>query len=337
MEALETQIPAVWKKDGCWCPHEIEETLPWLATCFSAWSLLKTAPQWPSLDLYNHHVVMRGIRNQHGHLITFIPQPSKRFLRKNKHQIPSYNEWISTEGNVLTRHENWHDFFNMLVWTTLPQTKVALHARQYGESLEHPAITVQGRTPAQDLLTRLDEGGVALFCSPQLYALLQCETLRYILWGLWLPSATSPVPQTLVFSDQHEAKVHWLKHYNAVEVSSQIEPSSTSCYPSSPLSAEEAWHWIVSGEFFSRLQFCFVGHGLFEVMLAKRWDVRAGAFLYVRPTSWFETAPEHHTAEMDQTCAQSIRDRSVESQVPCVGIPLGILDHMMRNGKVPKA
>lgn len=68
-----------------------------------------------------------------------------------------YESRIHTRGQIATRADNWHDFFNALVWRRYAAVKQALNARQVAE------IACMGdkqRSRAQCALTHFDEGGV---------------------------------------------------------------------------------------------------------------------------------------------------------------------------------
>lgn len=68
-----------------------------------------------------------------------------------------YESRIHRRGQIATRADNWHDFFNALVWRRYPQLKAALNRRQVAE------IALMGdkqRSRAQCALTHFDEGGV---------------------------------------------------------------------------------------------------------------------------------------------------------------------------------
>ena len=104
--------------------------------------------RWPTVDDWNAHVPA-SLTSVSGAPIKFIPQPPKK-----KGAIP-YDERIFTLGEVPSRPHNWHDFFNMLVWLTFPNTKRAINARQ--RSALRPGAPT--RTPEQDALAMLDEGG----------------------------------------------------------------------------------------------------------------------------------------------------------------------------------
>jgi hypothetical protein len=78
-----------------------------------------------------------------------------------------YDARIAVARRVPTRAQSWHDLANALVWATFPRAKLALHLRQHriisarlGPDLRLPGA----RTPEQDAIAMLDEGGVALLC-----------------------------------------------------------------------------------------------------------------------------------------------------------------------------
>ena len=82
----------------------------------------------------------------------------------------AYECRIWESGEVETRPDNWHDFFNALVWLTFPQTKIAVSARHVG------AMTPAGeaRGTVRDVLTHFDECGIAvLSANPALLDLLR--------------------------------------------------------------------------------------------------------------------------------------------------------------------
>lgn len=82
----------------------------------------------------------------------------------------AYECRIWESGEVETRPDNWHDFFNALVWFAFPRTKIAVSARHVG------AMTPQGeaRGTVRDVLTHFDECGIAvLSANPELLDLLR--------------------------------------------------------------------------------------------------------------------------------------------------------------------
>jgi hypothetical protein len=88
-----------------------------------------------------------------------------------------YDARITLAREVPTRERDWHDVLNMLCFATFPHSKLALHARQYTvltERLdEHTTRLPNRRTPEQDTLTLLDEGGVIVAVSGEAALQLQ--------------------------------------------------------------------------------------------------------------------------------------------------------------------
>lgn len=69
-----------------------------------------------------------------------------------------YEARIAARGEVETREDNWHDWFNGLVWLTFPRAKAALSAR-------HAAgLAVAGalRGTVRDAMTHFDECGAVV-------------------------------------------------------------------------------------------------------------------------------------------------------------------------------
>lgn len=77
---------------------------------------------------------------------------------------------IWERGEVETRPDNWHDFFNALVWLSFPQTKIAISAAHV-RAMQWPD---ESRGTARDALTHFDECGiVVLSAQPDLLELLR--------------------------------------------------------------------------------------------------------------------------------------------------------------------
>lgn len=93
-----------------------------------------------------------------------------------------YESRIHDQGRIATRADNWHDFFNALVWRRHTALKAALNRRQVGEIARMGAKT---RSRAQCALTHFDEGGViVLLRDPTLLAQWDAHDWR----GLFLQS-----------------------------------------------------------------------------------------------------------------------------------------------------
>jgi len=88
-----------------------------------------------------------------------------------------YEERIWRTGQVETRPDNWHDFFNGLVWLAYPRAKAALNAR-------HMACHTPGqRGAARDAMTHLDECGILVASSdPELLELIRGFQWKRLFW-----------------------------------------------------------------------------------------------------------------------------------------------------------
>lgn len=75
-----------------------------------------------------------------------------------------YESRIHAHGQIATRAENWHDFFNALIWRRYPALKRALNARQVAEIAR---MGDKQRSRAQCALTHFDEGGVIVVLRDQ--------------------------------------------------------------------------------------------------------------------------------------------------------------------------
>jgi hypothetical protein len=82
----------------------------------------------------------------------------------------TYECRVWERGEVETRPDNWHDFFNALVWLTFPQTKRAVTAAHVAAM--QPQGEARGRV--RDALTHFDECGIVVVSSrPELLDLLR--------------------------------------------------------------------------------------------------------------------------------------------------------------------
>lgn len=77
-----------------------------------------------------------------------------------------YEARIAQHGVVEHRSNNWHDFFNALVWLEFPQAKAALSARHGQELAQHGAHSAHApRGCVRDALTQFDECGIVVLSS----------------------------------------------------------------------------------------------------------------------------------------------------------------------------
>ena len=82
----------------------------------------------------------------------------------------AYERRIATCGEVETRPDNWHDFFNALVWLAFPRAKREISAGHARATLADG----QPRGTARDALTHFDECGIVVLSrQPDLLDLLR--------------------------------------------------------------------------------------------------------------------------------------------------------------------
>lgn len=122
--------------------------------------------QWPSISDYNQFKP-QNVSSWIGHPIQFILQKKER--KRGNGLGTLYEPLIFLSGQVRTRPENWHDFFNALIWYTFPKSKAALNMRQfiaYDENADFPwTMPQKHRIPEQDRMTMFDEGGCIMIHS----------------------------------------------------------------------------------------------------------------------------------------------------------------------------
>jgi hypothetical protein len=128
---------------------------------------------WPDLGDYNR-------------LLQSAPFPVHTHSGKPVRCVPQgddhYEQRAYLTGEVQTRSNNWHDFFNALVWRVFPRTKAAINLLHYRTSQEksQPAV---GRGTARDVLTLFDESGVVIVCAQaELGELLKQHQWKSLFW-----------------------------------------------------------------------------------------------------------------------------------------------------------
>lgn len=118
-------------------------------------SLCQRCTTWPTLEDYNaqRHAISSNPCSLADKPIHFVPQTIS-----GDTLIDQYEARIYLTGGVSTRAENWHDFFNAMVWLTFPKTKAMLNAQQY-EAIQQRWGKSKQRTSIENTLTLFDENG----------------------------------------------------------------------------------------------------------------------------------------------------------------------------------
>lgn len=159
------------------------DTHPWfdaLADVLAPFRAQATFPRLEELDR------LLAERRQEAELpalhVSFSPPKTTHRKRRKAAIDPTtlYDVRISELGELPTRADDWHDFFNVLSFAAWPRSKHALHTRQsrlLKARLSPAARRLPGaRTREQDALTLLDEGGVIVACTAAAHAVLETCT-----------------------------------------------------------------------------------------------------------------------------------------------------------------
>lgn len=147
-----------------------------VAAEFSNWS------QWPALADYQRllHARAGTVSSAGGAAIHFVAQDGKAVQFADH-----YEPRIYLCGEVQTRCENWHDFFQVLVWCLFPQTKVQLNALHYDAARQRFAAQPPqpNRSPVENAVTLFDEcGAIVVSSDDSLLGLIHQHRWKELFW-----------------------------------------------------------------------------------------------------------------------------------------------------------
>ena len=114
---------------------------------------------WPALDDLKAQFQSAGLR------IMPVPQADKPQTFEEH-----YEPRIYLKNELQTREDNWHDFFNAMVWLTFPETKTTLNKLHYFEAQHRPPGSNRGQL--ENAITLFDECGIIIFSDKP--ELLEC-------------------------------------------------------------------------------------------------------------------------------------------------------------------
>ena len=140
------------------------------------------------------------IFNNNHRLMTAKGYPIKFVSQENLPAGEAYESFIAKTGSIPTRN-NYHDFFNGLIWLNFPQTKLTFNALHAKDISEHGVTAT--RTSLRNALTLFDENGGVVVSSD--YSLLQAlqqfnwQDALYHTRGLW----QADTPQAAFFPVGH--------------------------------------------------------------------------------------------------------------------------------------
>lgn len=169
-----------WSPDFTGISEIFEPLIPW-AKKFSQFK-----NDWPALVDYQMMLddLSTPILTHTGKTLKIVKQDGKP-----GHYSEHYAPRIYLSGEIQTRSENWHDFFQFLSWLMFPETKAvinSIHLPATLSRLEH-GIDSGSRSKIENMLSLFDEGGAVILSSDE--SLLQL--IRDFKWKelFWLRRA----------------------------------------------------------------------------------------------------------------------------------------------------
>lgn len=114
---------------------------------------IKNQSSWPTLQDYNL-MLAKEINNKNNKPISFVTQNDKCPVFEEE-----YEPKIYLSGQIQTRLNNWHDFFQVLVWKTFPKTKALLNKFHFDAATIRQQTTKNQRTAIENFVTLFDECG----------------------------------------------------------------------------------------------------------------------------------------------------------------------------------
>jgi hypothetical protein len=122
--------------------------------------------QWPQLNDYQSLLDAwpNEIRTLAGKSIRIAAQDGKP-----DHFEDTYAPRIYHTGEIQTRLNNWHDFFQFLSWFLFPETKAVINSLHLEPAQQrHGKEEWRGRrTPIENMLSLFDEGGAVVVSSDE--------------------------------------------------------------------------------------------------------------------------------------------------------------------------
>ena len=137
--------------------------------------------EWPGLECYQQLLdsVAEPLRTQHGAALKIVAQEGRP-----DHFEQHYAPRIYLHGEIQTRTENWHDFFQLLTWFVFPKTKAVINAIHIPKAKQRiEGGDVGRRSPVENMLSLFDEGGVVITSSdPTLLQLIRDFKWKELFW-----------------------------------------------------------------------------------------------------------------------------------------------------------
>ena len=138
---------------------------------------LKHPSTWPDLNAYNQLTTNKIITASGKTLRVIAQQPKSKVFEEG------YEPRVYLHGELQTREQSWHDFFNWLMWLTFPKTKAVINKWQYHSLKNRLPTHLSQRTHLENLLTQFDEGGmIVASANSQLTHFLRDHEWHNLFW-----------------------------------------------------------------------------------------------------------------------------------------------------------
>ncbi|MBL1261715.1 MAG: DUF3025 domain-containing protein [Thiotrichaceae bacterium] len=122
--------------------------------------------EWPVLDDYQQLLAQQDepVMTRNGFPLCIVPQADKPGSFE-QHYAPR----IYISGEIQTRIENWHDFFQLLSWIMFPRTKAMINETHIplAQARIESGADIGRRSPLENLLSLFDEGGAVVISSDE--------------------------------------------------------------------------------------------------------------------------------------------------------------------------
>ena len=144
-----------------WEPDKLHQS-PLFDPVTPVLSPLLNLSQWPTVDVLDSELF--GQKNRFTSLagadIKLVCQDEKA-NELEQHYAPR----IYLQGEIQTREQNWHDFFQAATWAIFPRTKVAINALHYPAAKHRfdNKLPKGSRTTLENSLSQFDECGVIIY------------------------------------------------------------------------------------------------------------------------------------------------------------------------------
>jgi hypothetical protein len=132
--------------------------------------------QWPTLKQFSDEMRKKNIHSRSNKLVQAVEQ-----CGKPEKFDDLYESRIYLKGELQTRLENWHDYFNAMCWLQFPKTKAALNALHYECSQTRKVGTNRG--PIENAITLFDEcGAIIVADDDSLLDLIRNHRWKELFW-----------------------------------------------------------------------------------------------------------------------------------------------------------